>query len=174
MDLYANDIEQFLRDLGRRSRQLGRIRLVGGAALIHAGIRPGVTQDIDLKVVQGDLDQVIQQISRTRGFYVEFVEPAAFIPLPKGYQYRSRHVGDYGKIVVEYFDFISIALSKIMRSLPRDVEDVRLLVQQGYIEISELDDSAHEVAQRMGGTGNYAHLNGRAFLKRYQAIRPRF
>jgi hypothetical protein len=36
-------IERFLTELGRRFRQNGRLYLVGGAALVHAGIRPGIS-----------------------------------------------------------------------------------------------------------------------------------
>lgn len=171
MDLDRGRIDQFLRDLGKQSR--GRISLLGGAALIHAGIRTGVTQDIDLRIVEGDLEQAILRVARVRGFAIEFVEPSAFIPLPSGYQYRSQYVGTYGRIGVEYFDFVTIAVSKILRSQARDVSDVTLLVQQGYIEESELDTAVREVASKIG-SGNYTHLDGRVLLKRYQAIKSRF
>lgn len=43
-------IESFLTQLGRDFRKPGRLYLVGGAAIVHAGIRPGFTEDIDVQV----------------------------------------------------------------------------------------------------------------------------
>lgn len=43
------EIERFLVQVGR-TRQSGRLYLVGGAALVHRGIRPGQTLDIDIQI----------------------------------------------------------------------------------------------------------------------------
>src|SRR6266700_2265775 len=43
-------IESFLQQLGRTFRKPARLYLIGGAALIHLGARPGFTQVIDLQV----------------------------------------------------------------------------------------------------------------------------
>ena len=43
------DIEHFLTEVGR-TRQTGRLYLTGGAALVHRGIRPGQTLDIDIQI----------------------------------------------------------------------------------------------------------------------------
>lgn len=167
-------IEQFLVELGRRFRQTGRLYLVGGAALVHAGIRPGssaTTQDIDVDVASGDMYQTIGQIKQQLNINIEFASPGDFIPLPRNWRQLSRFVGRYGKIDVFYFDFYSIALSKIERGNARDLQDVALLLQQSIITLTELDRVSQEVAAQMG-KGTYKRLNPQTFLARYQAIRP--
>jgi hypothetical protein len=167
-------IEQFLTELGRRFRQAGRIYLVGGAAMVHAGIRPGssaTTQDIDVDVASGDMYQAIGQIKQQLNINVEFASPGDFIPLPRNWQQLSRFAGRYGKIDVFYFDFYSIALSKIERGNARDLQDVALLLQQSTITLVELDHAVQEVAAQMG-KGAYKRLDSQAFLARYQAMRP--
>ena len=166
-------IDHFLTELGRRFRQGGRIYLVGGAALVHAGIRPAVsaaTQDIDLEVASGDLYQTVNQLKQSLNINVEFASPGDFIPLPQDWQNRSRYVGRYGAIDVFYFDFYSIALSKIDRGTTRDLQDVALLLQNHEITLIELDRAAQEVAAQMG-KGAYKRLDPDAFLARYHAIR---
>ena len=166
-------IERFLTELGRHFRQQGRLYLVGGAALIHSGVRPGssaTTEDIDLEVASGDMYQTINQLKQQLNINVEFASPGDFIPLPRNWQNLSRYVGRYGSIDVFYFDFYSIALSKIDRGNTRDLQDVALLLQQQVITLSELDRAAQEVAGQMG-KGNYKRLDPNAFLARYHAIR---
>jgi hypothetical protein len=147
--------------------------LVGGAALVHAGIRPGIsatTQDIDIEVASGDMYQIINQLKQQLQINVEFASPGDFIPLPRDWQSLSRYAGRYGSIDVFYFDFYSIALSKIDRGNSRDLQDVALLLQKQAITLQELDRTAQEVAAQMG-KGNYKRLDPNAFLARYQAIR---
>ncbi len=167
-------IEHFLMELGRRFHHAGRLYLVGGAALVHAGIRPGAsatTQDIDVEVADGDMYQIINQLKQLLQINVEFASPGDFIPLPKNWQSLSRFVGRYGSIDVFYFDFYSSALSKIDRGTTRDLQDVALLLQKQIITLPELDAAVQEVATQMG-KGAYKRLDAQAFLARYHAIRP--
>lgn len=167
-------IEQFLTELGRRFRQAGRLYLVGGAALVHAGICPGAsatTQDTDVEITSGDMYQTIGQIKQQLNLNVNFASPGDFIPLPRNWQQLSRFVGRYGKVDVSYFDFYSIALSKIDRGNARDLQDVALLIQQRIVALAELDQAAQEIAGQMG-KGSYKRLDAQDFLTRYQAIRP--
>jgi len=166
-------IEHFLTELGRQFHQPGRIYLVGGAALVHAGIRPGpsaTTHDIDLEVASGDMYQTIQQLKKQLNVNVEFASPGDFLPLLSNWQSTSRYVGRYGAIEVFYFDFSSLALSKIARGNTRDLQDVNLLLQQQIISLVGLDCAAQEVAAQMG-KGSYKRLDPNDFLARYQAIR---
>src|SRR5947209_8631894 len=58
-------IESFLQQLGKTFRKPARLYLVGGAALVHMGVRSGFTQDIDVQVSgvgQGDLIIAIQRM----------------------------------------------------------------------------------------------------------------
>ena len=78
-------IEDFLKNLGRVFRKPGRLYLVGGAALVHLGVRSGFTQDIDVEVAggnAGDMFTAIRGLVEQMNINVEFASPRDFIPLP--------------------------------------------------------------------------------------------
>lgn len=169
-------IESFLQQLGRTFRKPGRLYLVGGAALVHAGVRPGFTQDIDIQVGEaneGDLIIGIQRLIQQMQINIEFASPKDFIPLPSQWETHAQYVGRYGQIEVFYFDFYSIALSKIERGTTRDIEDVKLLVAQQRIVLDELDAAYQEVLAQLG-KGRYPKIIPERFAERYAAIRPLF
>ena len=166
-------IESFLQQLGRTFLKPARIYLVGGAALVHLGVRPGFTQDIDIQVGgvnEGELIVAIQRLIQQMQVNVEFASPADFMPLPSQWEMHARFIGRYGKIDVFYFDFYSIALSKIERGNNRDIADVKLLVQQGIITLNELDVAYQEVLAQLG-KGRYPRITPQRFSERYTAIR---
>lgn len=166
-------IESFLQQLGKTFRKPARLYLVGGAALVHMGVRSGFTQDIDVQVSgasEGDLIVAIQRMIERLQINVEFASPVDFIPLPKQWEAHARFVGRYGLLDVFYFDFYSIALSKMERSNSRDIADVQLLVQQGIIALDELDNAYQEVLAQLG-KGRYPRITPKRFTERYQAVR---
>jgi hypothetical protein len=166
-------IESFLQQLGRTFRKPGRLYLVEGAALVHAGIRPGFTQDIDIRVSganEGELIVAIQRLIQQLQINVEFASPADFIPLPSQWEMHVQYAGRYGGVDVFYFDFYSIALSKIERGNSRDIDDVKLLVQQGIITLNELDEAYQEVLAQLG-QGRYPRITPQRFSERYTAVR---
>ncbi len=166
-------IEQFLKNLGRSYRKPGRVYLVGGAALVHAGVRPGATQDIDLEIRADDEDELseaIRQLKDSMKINVEFASPADYIPLPPQWEMHTRYIGRYGSLDAFYFDFYSIALSKIQRASTRDINDVRLLLQQSYIDLQGLDDTYQAVLPQVGKRP-YNRLDPKQFASRYAMIR---
>jgi hypothetical protein len=166
-------IETFLQQLGRAFHKPARLYLVGGAALVHLGIRPGFTQDIDVQVYganEGDLIVTIQKLIERLQVNIEFAAPGDFIPLPLQWEAHAQFVGRYGTIDVFYFDFYSIALSKIERGNDRDIADVKLLMQHGMVTLDELDKAYQEVLAQLG-KGRYPRLTPQRFAERYQAIR---
>ncbi len=166
-------IESFLQQLGRTFRKPGRLYLVGGAALVHAGVRPGFTQDIDIQVSganEGELIVAIQRLIQQMQINVEFASPADFIPLPSQWEMHAQYIGRYGNVDVFYFDFYSIALSKIERGNSRDMADVKLLVQQGIINLKELDAAYQEVLAQLG-QGRYPRITPQRFSERYAEAR---
>lgn len=168
-------IESFLQQLGRTFRKPGRLYLVGGAALVHAGVRPGFTQDIVIKVGganEGELIVAIQRLIQQMQINVEFASPADFIPLPTQWGMHAKYVGRYGGVDVFYFDFYSIALSKIEQGNSRDIADVKLLIQQGIINLNELDAAYQEVLAQLG-QGRYPRITPQRFSERYQDVRKR-
>ena len=166
-------IESFLQQLGRTFHKPARLYLVGGAALVHLGIRPGFTQDIDVQASganEGDLIVTIQKLIERLQINIEFAAPGDFIPLPLQWEAHAQFVGRYGSIDVFYFDFYSIALSKIERGNNRDIADVKLLIQHGIIVPDELDKAYQEVLAQLG-KGRYPRITPQRFTERYQAIR---
>ncbi len=166
-------IDAFLKNLGRVFHKQGRLYLVGGAALVHMGVRTGTTQDIDIEIRATDEDEMAEAIRRLKdsmGVNVEFASPADFIPVPTQWEMSAKYVGRYGSIDVFYFDFYSIALSKIERGSSSDIHDVQLLVQHAIIELQKLDDAYNEVLPRVGKRP-YNRLDPQKFAERYTAIR---
>jgi len=166
-------IESFLQQLGKTFRKPARLYLVGGAVLVHAGVRPGFTEDIDIQVSganEGELIVAIQRLIQQMQINVEFASPKDFIPLPRQWETHARYVGRYGEVEVFYFDFYSIALSKIERGNNRDIADVKLLVQQKIINLEELDAAYQEVLAQLG-KGRYPRITPERFSERYSALR---
>ena len=83
---------------------------------------------------------------------------------------QSKWIGRYGTVDVFYFDFYSITLTKIQRGNTRDINDVRLLVQQKIITLQGLDAAYQEILPQVGN-GPYAWLDPEHFAERYAAVR---
>jgi len=167
------DIEKFLKALGKTFRKPGRLYLAGGAALVHMGLRPGSTLDIDVVIETTDEDEMVMAIRRLveqMQLNIEFSSPGDFIPLPSQWMAQARYIGRYGSVDAFYFDFYSLALSKISRGSDRDLIDVKLLVQQKNITLEGLDAAYNEVLPRMGKRP-YINLNPQKFAERYTIVR---
>ena len=167
------EIEQFLKDIGKNVHQPGRVYLAGGAALVHMGIRSGSTLDIDVAIEAADEDELImaiRHIVQQRQINVEFASPGDFIPLPSQWMSQAKYVGRYGSVDVFYFDFYSLALSKISRGSDRDLIDVKLLLQHKLITLDELDTAYQEILPRMGKRP-YINLDPQKFASRYAQVR---
>ncbi len=169
------EIEQFLIQVGR-TRQPGRLYLTGGAALVHRGIRPGQTLDIDIQITidPANLAAQIAQLKQKLNINVEFASPGDFIPLPAQWEARSTFIKRYGQVDAFYFDWYSIALSKMQRANRQDVVDVQLLVRQGFVEVAELDQLYQDVLNKIGKPPYdrlLPNLSQQHFSQHYQAVR---
>lgn len=93
------EIEQFLIQVGR-TRRPGRLYLTGGAALVHRGIRPGQTLDIDIQITidPANLTTEIAQLKQKLNMNIEFASPGDFIPLPAQWEARSEFIKRYGQV----------------------------------------------------------------------------
>jgi hypothetical protein len=166
-------IERFLQRLGNIARHSGRVYLVGGAALVHHQVRPPhtTTLDIDLALEVSDISEVeaaIQRLKQELNLTVELASPGDFIPLPASWQRQSHYVGRYGPLEVFYFDYYSLALSKIERGTERDLQDVELLARQGWIAREQLDAAYREILPQMGH-GRYFNRDAARFAAQYAA-----
>ena len=167
------DIEKFLKALGKAFRKPGRLYIAEGAALVHMGLRSGSTLDIDVVIEATDEDEMVTAIRRLvdqMQLNIEFSSPGDFIPLPSQWMAQARYIGRYGSIDAFYFDFYSLALSKISRGSDRDLIDVKLLVQQRIITLEGLDTTYNEVLPRMGKRP-YINLDPQKFAERYANVR---
>ncbi len=169
------EIEFFLVQVGR-TRQPGRLYLTGGAALVHKGIRPGQTLDIDIQITidPANLMTRIAQLKQRLNINVEFASPGDFIPLPSQWETRSEFIRRYDQVDVFYFDWYSLALSKMQRANQQDVMDVQLLLGQQHINVADLDVLCQDVCQKIGKPPYdrlLPNLSQQQFLQRYQAIR---
>ena len=172
------EIERFLTEVGR-TRQSGRFYLVGGAALVHRGIRPGETLDIDVQITidPANLMAEIAQLKHRLNINIEFASPGDFMPLPDGWEARSEFLKRYGQVDVFYFDWYSIALSKIERASRLDIADVQLLVNQGFVDVDELDNVYQNVRDKIGNSPYdklFPNLSSAEFAQHYQAFRQTF
>jgi hypothetical protein len=168
-----SDIEKFLNALGKAFHKPGRLYLAGGAALVHMGLRPGSTLDIDIVIettAEDEMVKAIRQLVEQMQLNIEFSSPEDFIPLPSQWMAHAKYIGRYGSLDAFYFDFYSLALSKISRGSDRDLVDVKLLVQQKVITLEELDAAYQEVLPRMGKRP-YMNLDPQKFADRYAIVR---
>jgi len=94
------EIEHFLIQVGR-ARRPGRLYLTGGAALVHRGIRPGQTLDIDIQIAidPANLTTEIAQLKQKLNMNIEFASPGDFIPLPAQWEARSEFIKRYGLVI---------------------------------------------------------------------------
>jgi Nucleotidyltransferase of unknown function (DUF6036) len=169
------EIEQFLIQVGR-TRQSGRLYLTGGAALVHRGIRPGQTLDIDIQITvdPANLTGQIAQLKQQLNMNIEFASPGDFIPLPAQWEARSQFIKRYDQVDAFYFDWYSIALSKMQRANRQDVVDVQLLVRQRCVDVMELDLLYQDVLDKIGRSPFdrlFPNLSQQQFSQRYQAVR---
>lgn len=145
-------IERFLEEMGKRYRGGGRLYLVGGTQMVYAGFR-GQTEDVDYTVqLEGDHQEFIaavRSLIRDLNISVEPAGPGDFIPLPSGWEARSRFIGRYGRLDAYTFDPISTALSKIERGSGRDIDDVLTLLRRGVIDLSELQAAFQQILPRL-------------------------
>ncbi len=169
------DIEQFLIQLGR-TRQPGRLYVTGGAALVHKGIRPGETLDIDIQIAvdPANLSAQIARLKQQLNMNIEFASPGDFMPLPAQWEARSEFIRRYGQIDAFYFDWYSIALSKTQRANPQDLVDIQLLIRRGIVDKTELDAVYQDVLNKIGNPPYdrlFPNLSSQRFSRSYQAIR---
>lgn len=132
----AERIQAFLAALGRQALRPGRVYLAGGATAVLLGWRD-TTIDVDLKLVGEGANALLRAIPRLKEelqLNVELAAPDDFIPVPAGWEERSRFEVQHGKLVVYHFDLTAQALAKIHRGHRQDVEDVHAMLRLGLVD----------------------------------------
>lgn len=152
--VHAEQIDAFLKALGKEVRVPCRIYLVGGTSLVTMGLRDQ-TIDIDLSFEIEDahhqkLIEAIRHLKEELHLNIEEASPKDFIPLPPGWKERCLSIGTFGKVTAFHFDFYSTALSKIDRGGDVDLEDVQALLQSNKIEWKKLKEFYQVILSEYG------------------------
>lgn len=167
------NIEQFLQVLAMTFQQPSNLYLTGDAVLVHLGLRASTSTTINLVIEASDEEKMINAIRRSAErvhLTTSFSSPEDVIPIPWTWQDHAQYVGPYGYIDVFYFDYISLALSKIAQGSEQDLNDVWLLVRQKLLSLNDLDNAYLEIQPRMGRKP-YDHVQPQQFAQRYSQVR---
>lgn len=130
-----------MKALGAAVRRPHTVYLVGGTTAVLEGWRDS-TIDVDL-AFPGDTSpdvvlRALVSIKEALELNVEVSSPAEFIPVPSGWEERSRSIGREGSVTFLHFDLYSQALAKLERGHDRDLEDVDAMLERGLVEPSRL------------------------------------
>ena len=166
-------IEQFLQILAAAFQQPSNLYLTGDAVLVHLGLRSSTSTTLSLVIEATDETRmtaaILRSVERVH-LSAALTSPEDIIPIPWTWQDRSQYIGPYGYIDLYYFDYISLALSKIAQGSEQDLNDVWLLVRRGLLSLHDLDNSYLEIQPRMGRKP-YDHIQPQHFAQRYAQVR---
>lgn len=128
-------IERFLEALGRAATRDIRVYLVGGTTAVLLGWR-ATTIDVDLVMQPEDdaLLRVIVELKESLQLNVELASPADFLPIPEGWEARSRFIRQLGRLAVYHYDLYAQAMAKVERGHRQDLEDVQEMIARGLVE----------------------------------------
>jgi hypothetical protein len=167
-------ILSFLQRLGERWEAPCTLYLLGGGALCLLG-NPRETRDLDYAVevapeILSEFQETASRLAVAMQLDLEEVPLGEFVPLPPEADQRTRFVGRFGQLDVYIFDPYSIALSKIARGFESDLDDVMFLLQEGLIQVSELEKYFWAILPE----AVKFDIDPREFRQYYEEIRARY
>lgn len=132
-------LKQFMQQLAAAAQGPGKVYFTGGATALLLGLREQ-TIDIDLKLdpEPKGVFEAIAKLKNSLDLNVELASPDNFIPAPRDWRERSRHVASIGPVEFFHYDFVLQALSKLERGHEQDLEDVAKLLAGGYVTAESL------------------------------------
>lgn len=128
-------IEKFMKELGRLTKQEGRVYLTGGATAVLLDWRD-TTIDIDIKPVP-ETDEIFRAIAALKNdidVNIELASPGEFIPPLPGWEDRSIHIQNEGALHFFHYDLYAQALAKIERGHAQDQKDVHEMLARGLVK----------------------------------------
>ena len=140
----------FLARLGAGARTPGVCFITGGASALLEGWRD-TTIDVDLKFdpePEGVFD-AIPKLKRELSINVELASPSDFIPALPDWRERCRFIGEYGRLQVYHYDFVSQALAKLERGHAKDLLDVEQLLKRELVRPGDLLSSVDAIRSQM-------------------------
>ncbi|MBI2072152.1 MAG: hypothetical protein HYT81_03770 [Gemmatimonadetes bacterium] len=142
----AGRIRRFMEALGAAGNAPAQVYFTGGATAVLLGWRAS-TIDVDVKLVP-DHDALLRALPVLKEqlqLNVELASPADFIPVPPGWEDRSRFVADAGPLSFYHFDLYAQALAKVERGHAQDLGDVRELIARGLVEPRRAIEYFHRI-----------------------------
>jgi hypothetical protein len=124
--------------------------LTGGATAVLEGWRAS-TIDVHLKLVPDDdeLLRAIVDLKERLSMNIELAAPDDFVPVPEGWESRSRFVAQEGPLTFLHFDFVAQALAKIERGHRQDLDDVGQMLERGLVTAESIQRAFDAVVPRM-------------------------
>jgi len=149
-DSRAADVRQLFRELGNAVQSPGRILISGGASAVLYGWRE-TTIDVDLhfEVEPTGAFEAIARLKNQLDMNIELAWPMAFIPGPAGWENRCEFISHEGKIDFLHCDFVSQALSKILRAHTVDKIDVAAMWSRNLINETSLSHGFASIKDRL-------------------------
>lgn len=156
--------------LGRAARSPHTAYLVGGATAVLEGWRAS-TVDIDLAFGGGaapdELLRALPGIKDDLELNVELASPADFVPVPAGWEERSRSIGREGSVTFLHFDPYGQALAKLERGHDRDLADVREMLGRNLVDRERLKAFFAEIEPELY---RFPAVDPGSFRRRVQAM----
>jgi hypothetical protein len=161
-------LKQFMRELAAAAQSPGRIYLTGGATALLLGFRDS-TIDIDLKLdpEPKGVFEAIARLKNTLDVNVELASPDDFIPVPRDWRARCRHVASIGSVEFFHYDFALQALSKIERGHNQDFNDATALLKTGLVSPADLRATFAQIEPDMI---RYPAIDGNAFREKMEGF----
>ncbi len=124
-------IQQYLRSLGYELRDVIRINVAGGCALILPGYVSRFTEDID---IVGEVPesirtkyQLLDELEKLHGLHIGHVQEHYF---PRGWRDRVHSFAVYNQLQVSLVDVYDVFLSKLFSNRDKDMGDLATLLPQ--------------------------------------------
>ena len=135
----AEKVQQFMLQLGRKTKGIGRVYFTGGTSAVLEGWRE-MTLDIDLcfSTEPKGAFEAIAQLKQTLNINIELASPSDFIPPLPDWESRSHFIDQVGSLQFFHYDFYSQALAKIERGHQKDLLDVQEMHKKALIDIKNL------------------------------------
>ena len=161
-------IERFMRALGERVREGGRVYLTGGATAVLHGWRP-TTIDVDVKFVpdRDEFYRALPELKDQLHLNVELASPVDFIPVRADWEERSPFIQREGRVSFHHFDLCAQALAKIERGHDQDLRDVDDFLGHGLVTREQLSSYFEAIAPQLY---RYPALDPAAFRERVRRI----
>ncbi len=159
----AARIRLFMQALGAEADAETRVYFTGGATAVLLGWRAS-TIDVDIMLVpeRDTLLRAIPRIKESLRVNVELASPVDFIPVPPGWEDRSRFAAQEGNVAYYHFDLYAQALAKVERRHVQDVEDVATMIKMGLIDAERARQYFEAIAPELY---RYPAVDPRAFRK---------